>query len=85
MDKIRLLSKKFKVAIFGDLNAHYNEQFPFEGSQTGTQLHTFLEGNDLVQLIAEPTRINYQRSTILDLVITNCSENFINTGILSPP
>ena len=40
---------------------------------------------NLAQLIAEPTRVTSNSSTVLDLVITNCPEHFSVSGTLSPP
>ena len=39
----------------------------------------------MAQLIAEPTCVTFNSSTILDLVITNCPERFSASGTLSPP
>ena len=38
----------------------------------------------MAQLIAEPTRVTFHSSAILDLVITNCPERFSASGTLSP-
>ena len=35
--------------------------------------------------MAEPTRVTFHSSTMLDLVITNCPEHFSASGTLSPP
>jgi hypothetical protein len=69
----------------GDFNAHYSEQLPCRSTPIGKKFHSFLEINNLVQLISEPTRVNQCSLTIFDLLITNCSSDFSSRGILSPP
>ena len=71
--------------MLGDLNAHDDVANPSRNSDVGEKLNSFLESNNLAQLIAEPTRITFKSSTILDLVITNCPERFSASGTLSPP
>ena len=44
------------------------------------KLNSFLESNNLAWLIAEPTQVTFNSSTILDLVITNCPERFSACG-----
>ena len=61
-----------------DFNGHYD-------SDVGGKLNSCLESNNLAQFIAEPTRVTFHSSTILDLVITNCTERFSTSGTLSPP
>ena len=58
--------------MLGDFNAHYDVANPSGNSDVGGKLNSFLESNNLAQLIAEPTRVTFNSSTILDLVITNC-------------
>ena len=54
-------------------------------TDVGVKLYNFLEGNNLYQLIDEPTRISFTGETILDLIITDSPGHFISTGTLSPP
>ena len=56
--------------MLGDFNAHYDVANPSGNSDVGEKLNSFLESNNLAQLIAEPTRITFHSSTILDLVFT---------------
>ncbi len=69
----------------GDFNAHCNVDYPQESTDIGIQFHSFLEGNNLTQLITEPTRVTNRCSSILDLIITNYPVFFTNTGTLRPP
>ena len=85
LDKISLLNNRYKIVIMGDFNAHYSEQLPCRSTPIGKKFYSFLKINNLVQLISEPTRVNQCSLTILDLLITNCSGDFSNRGILSPP
>ena len=71
--------------MLGDFNAHYDVAYPSGNSAVGEKLNSFLERNNLAQLIAEPTRVTLYSSAILDLVITNCPERFSISGTLSPP
>ena len=57
---------------------------PSWNSDVGGKLNSFLECNNLAQLIAVPTRVTFNSSTIIDLVITNCPERFSASGTLSP-
>jgi exonuclease III len=84
LDKIRDQFSDFKIIIMGDFNAHYNVDYPQESTDIGTQFHSFLEGNNLTQMITEPTRVTNRCSSILDLIITNYPVFFTNTGTLSP-
>ena len=70
--------------MLGDFNAHYDVANPSRNGDVGEKLNSFLESNNLAELIAEPTRITFNSSTILDLVITNCPERFSGSGTLSP-
>ena len=85
LDKIRQLPKQYFIVMLGDFNAHYDVANPSGNSEVGGKLYSFLESNNLAQLITEPTRVTSNSSTILDLVITNCPERFSASGTLSPP
>ena len=85
LDKIRTLGGNYTIIILGDFNAHYNVQLPLNSSEIGKQLSNFITINGLEQLISEPTRVTSNTSSILDLLITNCSNDFLNTGTLSSP
>ena len=85
LDKIRQLPKQYLIVMLGDFNAHYDVANPSGNSEVGGKLYSFLESNNLAQLITEPTRVTSNSSTILDLVITNCPERFSASGTLSPP
>ena len=54
-------------------------------TDVGVKLYNFLDGNNLYQLIDEPTRISLTGGTTLDLIITDVPGHFISTGTLSPP
>ena len=85
LDKIRQLPKQYIIAMLEDFNAHYDVANPSGNSDVGGKLNSSLESNNLAQLIAEPTRVTFNSSTMLDLVITNCPERFSVSGTLSPP
>ena len=85
LDKISSLNNRYKIVIMDDFNAHYSEQLVCRRTPIGKKFHSFLEINNLVQLISEPTHVHQCSLTILDLLITNCSSDFSNRGILSPP
>ena len=85
LDKIRQLPKQCVIVMLRDCNAHYDVANPSRNSVIGQKLNSFLESNNLAQLIAEPTHVAFNSSTILDLVITNCPERFSASGTLSPP
>ena len=70
LDRIRQLPGNYNLVILGDLNSHYNINNPQDSTVAGNWLQSFLEGNNLVQMITEPTRITQQQATILDVVIT---------------
>jgi hypothetical protein len=66
------LPRDFNLIIVGDFNAHYNINYPQESTDVGIRLHSFLDGNNLTQLITERTRVTSHNASILDLVITSC-------------
>ena len=49
------------------------------------KLYSFLENNNLAQLIAEPTRVTCHSLTILDLVTTTFPGRFSTSRTLNPP
>ena len=51
----------------------------------GEKFYNFLDDNNLVQLIAELTRVTCRSLTILDFVITNCLGRHSTSGNLSLP
>ena len=59
--------------------------YPQESTDVGIRFHSCLEGNNLTQLITEPTRLTSQHASILDHVITNCPAFFTNMGALFLP
>ena len=85
LDRIRMLGGNYNLVIFGDFNAHYSHQSLDTSTGIGKQLHNFIILNGLKQLISEPTRVTLSTSTTLDLLITNCSNEFLNMGTLSSP
>ena len=85
LDKIRTSGRNYKIIILGDFNAHYDPHLPLNSTEIGKQLNNFITINGLEQLISEPTRVTSSTSSFLDLLITNCSNNFLNTGTLSSP
>ena len=85
LDKIRTSGRNHKIIILGDFNAHYNPHLPLNSTEIGKQLNNFITINGLERLIFEPTRVTSSTSSILYLLITNCSNDFLNTGTLSSP
>ena len=81
-----LVSSQFSASfILGDFNAHYNfKETSTSNTDVGITLYNFL-GNNLFQLIEEPTRISLHGETILDLIVTDSPGFFISSGTLSPP
>ena len=70
----------------GDFNARYDSTNPSgRNSDVGEKLYSFLENNNLVQLITEPTRVTCHSLTILASVITNCPGHSSTSETLSPP
>ena len=67
--------------ILGGFNAHYSHQSSDNGTGIGKQLHNFIILNSLNG--SEPTRVTLSTSTTLDLLITNCFNECLNTGTLS--
>ena len=67
------------------MNSHYDVKKPRDSTDAENCLQSFLEGNNLVQMIEEPTRVTQHQATILDVVITSCPSYFTLTGTLSPP
>ena len=69
IDKINR-SNYAMIVLIGDFNAHYcfDDQ---SSTAVGSVFAQFLRGNNLSQLINEPTRITATSQTILDLVITD--------------
>ena len=63
------------------MNSHYNIKNPQDSTDAGNWLQSFLEGNNLVQMIAEPTRITQQQARILDVVITSCPSFLFIRGL----
>ena len=60
------------VVLLGDFNAHYNfVDTPSTSTDTGLKLYSFLECNNLFQLIEGPTRITRSTESILDLIISD--------------
>ena len=58
LDNIRLLPRKYNLVILArDLNSHYDNTNPHESTTAGLKFNSFLIGNNLTQLINEPTRI----------------------------
>ena len=74
------------VVVLGDFNARYDSTNPSgRNSDVGEKLYSFLENNNLVQLITEPTRVTCHSLTILDSVFTNCPGHSSTSETLSPP
>ena len=63
---------------------YYDVGNPSWNSDVGGKLNSFLECNNLAQLMAVPTRVTFNSLTTLDLVITNCPKRFRASGTLSP-
>ena len=86
LDSINLSNNFSTVIVLGDFNAHYNYSVTSSlNTDVGVKLYNFLDGNNLYQLIDEPTRISMTGGTILDLIIIDSPGHFISTGTLSPP
>ena len=84
LDKI-LSKPDTLVVLLGDFNGHYDPDTPSACSDFGCSLYSWMECNNLFQVISELTRITLTGATLLDLVITNCPGFFVNSGTLSPP
>lgn len=54
-------------------------------TDVGIKLFNFLECNNLVQLVNEPTRITQSGESILDLICSDSPGVFVSKGTLSPP
>lgn len=67
----------------GDFNAHYDVNNSLVSRGIGFRLNSFLEGNNLSQLISEPTRITQTNASILDPVVANCPNLFIKLKYLA--
>ena len=80
LDKMRQLSKQYIIVMLVDFNAHCDVANPSGNSDVGGKLNSFLETNNMAWLIAEPTRVTFNSSTILDVVMTNCPERFSASG-----
>ena len=80
-----MLGGNYNLVILGDFNAHWSYQSLDNTTGIGKQLHNFITLNGLKQLISETTLVTLSTSTTLDLLITNCSNEFLNTGTLSSP
>ena len=86
LDKIRQLPKQYSVVVLGDFNARHDSTNPSgRNSDVGEKFYSFLENNNLVQLITEPTRVTCHSLTILDSVFTNCPGHSSSSETLSPP
>ena len=86
LDKIRQLTKQNSVVVLGDFNPHYDStNLSGRNSDVGEKFYSFLENNNLVQLITEPTRVTCHSLTILASVITNCAGHSSTSETLSPP
>lgn len=83
IDQINRLSYTM-VIIVGDFNAHFCSDDQ-TSTTAGSIFARFLRGNNLFQLINEPTRITASSQTILDLVITDSPGYCISHYTLSPP
>ena len=53
----------------GYLNAHYDVANPSGNRDVGGKLNSFLESNNLVQLIAEPARATFNSSTLVEVTL----------------
>ena len=81
----KIYSKPGSLVVLGDFNAHYDPLNPSENSDFGIMFYRWLGCNNLCQVINEPTRITQHTATRLDLIITNSTGYFVNSGTLSPP
>ena len=80
LDKIRQIRRR--CCIVTTLLRRYSSG---RNSDVGEKLYSFLENNNLVQLITEPTRVTCHSLTILASVITNCPGHSSTSETLSPP
>ena len=69
----------FEVIILGDLNC---DCLKSELKQT-ERMQEFLMANELIQMIAEPTRVTSTSSSLIDVLITSTPNSFQRTGVLS--
>ena len=72
------------IIVIGDFNAHYSVDTQ-SSTAIGSLFAYFLRGNNLTQLVKEPTRITATSQTILDFVITDSPGYCTSHSTLSPP
>ena len=82
LDKIRQIRRRCCIGRFQCSLRLYKS---IRNSDVGEKLYSFLENNNLVQLITEPTRVTCHSLTILASVITNCPGHSSTSETLSPP
>ncbi len=83
LNKLRL-NPETLVVIIGDLNAHFDDNVT-SNAVFGNCLRQWLEHNALSQIIKEPTHVMHNTATILDVIITNYPDFFVESGTCSPP
>ena len=84
LDRIRLMANTF-VVLLGDFNAHFYESSVSQSTDFGACLYSWMECNNLYQVVKDPTRMTSHSATLLDLIITNYPGYFVFSDVLSPP
>ncbi len=73
------------VIITGDFNAKSRQWFQDQSYNVmGSKLYDFVQNNNMVQLISDPTRITPTGSSLLDLIITDSPAKVKSYGVESP-
>jgi hypothetical protein len=73
------------VVLLRDFNAHFDEGSVSQSADFGACLYSWMECNNLYQVIKDPTRVTSHSATLLDLIITNYPGYFVFSDVLSPP
>jgi hypothetical protein len=83
LDKLRL-NPDTLVVIIGDLNVHFDDNVS-PNAIFRNRFRRWLEHNALSQIIKEPTPVTHNTATILDVIITNYQDFFVQSGTCNPP
>lgn len=76
-------SRDSSILIAGDLNAHHSSfNHSSYTNASGASLQAFMLSNNLVQVVATPTRVTGSSASCLDVMITNFPEVLTFTQVL---
>ena len=67
------------MIILGDFNC---DLFSSTISNHTRKLYDLIEVFHFYQIITQPTRITQNSETLIDVALTNCPENIINSGVV---